>query len=100
MDGSNSQALLVGAAAACAALTLLVRARRTKKLPPPNTPQPELSADVATIRRLLEVIEHEILRVLFSLLLFYASQALVRRVLKRRGVSLSNLMPCCPCTVW
>ena len=61
MDGSNSQALLVGAAAACAALTLLVRARRTKKLPPPNTPQPELSADVATIRRLLEVIEHEIL---------------------------------------
>ena len=47
-------------ASACA-VAVYLRRRRRKKLPPPGPPQPALLANAAELRRLLEVIEMEIL---------------------------------------
>ena len=51
----------VTCAVAAAAAALLYLRHRRHKLPPPQTPQPELTADAAKLWRLLEVIEKEIL---------------------------------------
>ena len=51
----------VTCAVAAAAAALLYLRHRRHKLPPPQTPQPELTADEAKLWRLLEVIEKEIL---------------------------------------
>lgn len=51
----------VTCAVAAAAAALLYLRHRRHKLPPPQTPQPELTAGEAKLWRLLEVIEKEIL---------------------------------------
>lgn len=53
--------IFVASAATVAAYVCLYRRRQRHRLPSPNPPQPHLSADATTLRRLLEVIEHEIL---------------------------------------
>ena len=55
------QPMAAAAAVATACMYVYYFHKRRTKLPPPGLPQPPLNGDVSMIRRLLEVIEKEIL---------------------------------------